>query len=304
MFFPTADNQDMQEMKIKYGGGNTINANTYINSLIHFNNVVQEVNKVISNDRKVEIRIIANVEGSFILDLMVKCAESADDIKGLFTAENYGYAKDVVKVVGEVYKVAKHLMGRKPKKVDASEDAIRIENVNGNVQVFDLRGANIYLSNPIIKEAISQNFETLESDTSVTDLQLLDAQDNPIVEIPRANFSDLSNSEFDEDSLEQKSNILTVEATLNFSSMDWEFKKNWDFYYNGHKIKAKVKDTAFSESVIKGERFGFGDSLDVIMEIRQEYDETYETYINRGYTVIKVIKHNINPAQGKLDLNN
>ena len=170
----------MQEMKIRYGGDNTIDANTYINSLLHFTNIVEEVNKAISDEQKVEVRIKANEPGSFIVDLIVWCQDNQDGIKRIFTKENMSYAREVVKTVGEAYKVAKHLLGKKPKEIKSDGEGLQIQNVAGNFQYFDLRGANLYLKNPIIKEAIAQEFETLEMDKSVTNIELLDENDNEI----------------------------------------------------------------------------------------------------------------------------
>ena len=118
---------DMQEMKIKYGGGNEIEANTYINSLIHFTTIVQEVNKELGKDRKVEVKIKANTGGSFIVDFIIETVKVIDAIKQIFSAEYVGYAAGLVYLVGETYKVAKHLKGKKPKEIKNDKDRYRRE---------------------------------------------------------------------------------------------------------------------------------------------------------------------------------
>jgi hypothetical protein len=246
---------DTQEMKIKYNGGNTIEANTYINSLIHFTNVVQDVNKSLSKTNKIEVHIKANDKGSFIVDLIVQCVNFKDEIKGIFTKDHISYAKEVISTVGEVYKVAKHLMGSKPKTVVSDKDAtIKIENNNGNVQVFDYRGATIYMNNPAIQEAISQEFETLEADVSVTGLEFIGEGDTAIVEIERKEFYSLSTTGSNREALPNERTV-PMDATLNLSSLDLDFKKKWDFYYSGNKISAKVNDSALVKGCIPPSKY-------------------------------------------------
>ena len=291
----------MQEMKIRYGGDNTIDANTYINSLLHFTNIVEEVNKAISDEQKVEVRIKANEPGSFIVDLIVWCQDNQDGIKRIFTKENMSYAREVVKTVGEAYKVAKHLLGKKPKEIKSDGEGLQIQNVAGNFQYFDLRGANLYLKNPIIKEAIAQEFETLEMDKSVTNIELLDENDNEILSIGREDFFAMSSSGAELD-LRPDERINIIGAILNISGMDWEFKKKWDFYYNGNKIPAKVVDPDFAIRVANGERFGLGDSLEVTMEITQQYDPVVDVWINKTYKIVKILNHIEKVHQGRFDL--
>ena len=52
---------DMEDMVIKFDGDNhQIEANTLINSLIHFTNIVHEVNKELGNAERVAINIKAH----------------------------------------------------------------------------------------------------------------------------------------------------------------------------------------------------------------------------------------------------
>ena len=304
---PTSNTNEnkMEELKIKFGGDtHEIEANTYINSLLHFTNIVQEVNKGISKDKKIEVKIRANIAGSFIVDLMIMPSDIIDGVKQIFSSEHITYASELIKTVSEVYKVAKHLFGKKPKNITNDKDeSIRIENFEGTVQVFDFRGANIYLNNPNIKEAIAQEFETLESDKNVTSFELLNKNEEPLIEINQKEFYNLSSSGSTEE-LSKNERIETIlNANLNVSSLDWEFKKKWDFYYLGNKISAKVTDTTFGERIDKGERFGKGDTLNAEMGITQKFDESVNSFVNKSYTITKILKHTERPTQSKLDFN-
>jgi len=292
----------MEGMKITYGGGDTIDANTYINSLIHFTNIAQEVNKSISKDEKIEIRVKANIKGSFIVDLVVRALDNPEAVRGIFSKENISYVKEVVNTIGEVYKVAKHLLGKKPKSIKSDKDvSVQIENNNGQTQVFDFRGANLYIINPEIRNAIAQEFETLENDPNVSSFEIADTDGNDVVTIERDDFYAISSAGSEIETGEDEK-IVTKNATLNIVSLDLEFKKKWDFYYLGNKISAKIKDDAFGQQIDKGERFGKGDSLEVDLDIKQQFDKTANTYINKGYTVVKVIKHIERGTQMKIDL--
>lgn len=294
-------NTDTQEMKIKYDGGNTIDANTYINSLIHFTTIVQEVNKELSSENKVEVQIKANKPGSFMVDVLIQSINDGS-LKHIFSKDNLDYAKTIIQTVAEVYKVAKHLMGNKPKEIKSDNDSIiRIENNNGQVMNFDFRGANIYLKNTTIKEAISQEFETLDADKNVTGLEFFDKDENELLTVKKEEFYSLSSSGATPE-LSPDERIEIVTANLNISSMDWEFKKKWDLYYLGNKISAKILDQTFSKRIDKGERFGKGDTLEVKMEIKQQFDETVNAFVNKTYTVIEILNHKERPVQGKLDL--
>lgn len=298
-----SDGTDMQAMKIKFDGQtHMIEANTFINSLIHFTTVVQEVNKELDPDKKVEVKIKANKEGSFIVDIVIQAQSALETVKGLFSNDNVQYAAGLVTVLGSVYGVAKFLGGKKPNDViTADENTLKIENNNGTVNNFDLRGANIYLGNRTIRDAISKEFSTLENDESVTGFELLDNNDEPLVVIPRTSFYEIADD--DTNTIDKNERVLPMSGVmLNIVALDLELKKKWDFYYEGNKISARVKDDTFRELINKGERFGKGDSLKVDMDIKQEFDDSVNAFVNKGYTVTKIHGHFQKPPQGTLGL--
>lgn len=49
---------------------------------------------------------------------------------------------------------------------------------------------NIYCNNATIRDTLSANFQTLSEDPSVESFSLLDKENAPLVEVPRADFSD------------------------------------------------------------------------------------------------------------------
>lgn len=296
--FPQTTNTDMEAFKIHYGGQtNQIDANTYINSLLHFTNIVEEANKELSPESKIKINISAHEEGSFVTDIVVLAQTTLEHVVNSPTVQTAGYVKTLMELVGGVYSLAKFLRGKNPKSVESVNNSVTITKNDGNVTYIDKRVFNIY-QNKSVRNSLSQEFETLNDDENVTSFELLDSSETPIVEVEREFFAEIADDEGVE--LTNNEQLQEITTTLNIVALDLELKKKWDFYYKGHKISAKVKDESFRDRINKGERFGKGDSLEVEMQIRQEFDESVNTYINKSYVITKIIKHIEKPQQGNL----
>lgn len=296
------EDHGMDVLKLKYGGdSHSIDANTYINSLIHFTTIVQEVNKEIDIDKKVDVRIQANRPGSFVVDLVVVTQDIAGQLRSMFTAENVKYATTVINAVTGVYKIAQFLKGKKANAVVTNKDGtVIIHSNHGTININTAASSEVYMNSSVVREAIAKEFETLDADKNVESFQLLDTNETPLVDIPKEEFYNISDPE--EEIVEINERVLPVEANLNIITQDWELKKKWDFYYNGNRISAKMKDPGFQKLLDSGEPFRKGDSLEVDMEIRQEYVVAADAYVNRSYTITKIRKHTIRSTQSKLDI--
>ncbi|MFN8298997.1 MAG: hypothetical protein U0T75_07835 [Chitinophagales bacterium] len=286
-------NKDMEALKIKFDGeGHQIDANTYINSLLHFTNLVQELNSELSSDNKVEIKINANAEGSFIVDLSL----ITSTLSSLFSAENVSYVANLVGVLGGVYALHSWLKGEKPKEIKNIDGKTQITNNNGNITVIDNRTYNIYSNNPTVRKALAAEFSTLDEDPNVKGFEILDKDNQPIVEVKREIFTALSTSDGFKSPTEQD---IQKEGRLSIVTLSFEPKKKWEFIYEGNKISARMSDD-FYEAIDKGEPFRKGDQLIAMLEIRQEFDEGVQTYLNKGYKISKIIKHIPRAEQGGL----
>lgn len=282
---------DMEVMKIKYDGlTHQIDANTLINSLLHFTNIVHEVNRNLEDSRKIEIKINALDKGSFLVDLIIIASNIKEHVAGLFTSENLAYAANLATAVTGVYHLAQFLKGDKPKKIETVDNTVKIENNQGDVKYFDFRHANVYFKSPTLQEAVSQEFETLDKDESVTRFEILGSNNEVLVDIPSYEFKALS--ENDGDATVPDENIRSVEAMLKIVSLDWELKRKWSFLYEGNPISAKILDQSFAEQIDKGEPFRKGDTLKVKMDIKQVYDVSIDAYKNTGkYMITEIIEH-------------
>lgn len=299
MLLLTPNDVAMDDFKIKFDGDtHQIDANTLINSLLHFTNITQEVNRELATDRKIEIKVNALKEGSFLVHIILQ-SSLIEAVGSLFTKENLEIAGSIVTVVGGLYGAAKFLKGKEPKVLESNDTSVKIENIQGDVTYIDNRVFKIYQNNKNVRESISQEFETLNNDPNVTGFEILDKNDKPMVQIPKEDFQAISNVE--DNSVLPDERIVTKKGKLFIYSLSFDINAKWSFYYEGNKFSAKINDDEFVKLIDSGEKFAKGDTLDAEFEIKQEYYEPANTYVNKSYKIIRIIKHNPRNEQGKLD---
>lgn len=287
---------EMNDIKLRYGTNtNSIDANTLINSILHFTSLVQEINKQLQNNRKVNVKVVAIEPGSFIVNIIVESG-LIDTVTNLFTKENIAIAGGVVTTLKGVFEVAKLLKGDKPKSIETLENSYKIDSMNGESKIIDNRVFNVYNA-PVIKQILSKEFETLENDTEVQSFEVTDKNGSNIAEFERNEFSDLANIEHIPDAATRINPKVVV---LNIITLSFDPKKKWEFMLDGHKILATIKDEIFFEHIDKGEAFAKGDTLKVEIEITQYFNELAQAYGNHSYKVVKIIEHIRRSEQGKI----
>lgn len=289
----------MGDFKIKFDSNrHQIDANTLINSLLHITNITQEVNRELVTDRKIEIKVNAFKEGSFLVHIILETS-LIKSLGNLFNKENLEIAGNIVTVVAGLYGAAKFLKGKDAKVLESNDNSVKIENVKGDVTYIDNRVFKIYQNNKIVRESISQEFETLNNDENVTGFELLGENDTPIVQIPREDFLEIASVE--DNNILPDERLVVKRGTLFIFSLSFDINAKWSFYYEGNKFNAKINDDEFVKLIDSGEKFAKGDTLVAEFEIRQEYYEQANTYVNKSYKILKIIKHNPRNEQAKLD---
>ncbi len=285
-------NQQQEELrdqfKIKFEGDkNQIDANTFVNYLVHFNTIVQEINKEIEPDRKITVKINALSEGSFLVNIELQSI--LDQLRQLFSASNIEYLAAIFGIYQGLLILKEKLAGQKPKEVNTDGNTVVIIMQDGSVLQIDRETYAIYSKNATVNQALSKQFETLEQDPEIEGVKILDKEDRPIVEVNRQQFSVLSlpNEIVEPDS----SNEIRDHAILNIIKLSFDPKLKSDFYYHGIKITGYIKDKAFYESVDKGEKFAKGDSLEVKIQVNRVFDPSVDTDIIKGYEILEVIRH-------------
>ncbi len=276
-----------KDFKLKFDGEiNQIDANILINSLIHTTNVIQEINRYLDSGKRIEIKVKAPEKGSFLIHLNL--VETIDTIKSIFTKENLEIAALIIGSLVGLIELKKFLKSRKPKDVKQEENITTITNQDGNVLVINNSIFNIYDKSPIVKDALSQNFESIQNDPSITGFEITDIQEKPYIRVNRDEFETMA---LKSEELSEGERVLTEAATLNIVRLSFEESLKWDFYYKGNKISAKIKDPNFYELIDKGESFAKGDILEVELQIVQKWDESVNTYVNKSYHINRINRH-------------
>jgi hypothetical protein len=276
--------------KIKFEGSlNDINALTFLSSIKNINELLQEINlelnKKNSIENKLEIRIKALEKGSFIanIQLIETIAEN------LFTPEGIAYTSGVVTIMTGIFSIRKFLKSKKPSKIEQSDNkTVKITNNKGNILIIENITFDMYDKNPKINNAIGQTFSGLKQDKNISGFELKDKDNNTIFETKDFEFEELSETI---EILEDDRKIISELATLNIIKVCFEPNIKWQFYYKGMKISTNILDENFYKKINEGEKFSKGDTLEVELTIKQEFDKTVNTFVNKNYDVVRIIKH-------------
>lgn len=283
------------------GDSHEIDINTLVVTLSHLNTVVSEANRVLSGDKKeIELKVIAHNQGSFEIDLAVHTKEVWDTVKALFNHDDSSYTANLVTIVGGAYGLCKFLLGRKPKELEKKGNQTTIvTNEEGDVKVFNANVLNVYLDSPKTIQAISQTMKALESDEHVDSFNFESKKQK--VKIERDLFDILAKDEKliqNEINLKQLNNV-----TLTIVSPDFDFKRQWQCYFNGEK-KSFVIDSIVlrSEVLDNGLKFGVGDAITVDIEIKQVWDKKYNAFVNKSFSITNYHSYIPKPVQSKFDI--
>ncbi|MFN8406997.1 MAG: hypothetical protein U0X71_05895 [Sphingobacteriaceae bacterium] len=286
--------------KIKFDGEkHQIDANVLINSLLHISAIIEETNKYFDTDKKIEIKINALDKGSFLIH--IELIETAvESLKHLFNAGYVGHVGSIIGTLVGLVQLKQFLKEKKPKSAEKDGNTIKIVNEKGNVFIIKDSTFNIYNNSPIVQDALSQGFETLANDPSISAFEITDKNEKTLTRIDRDEFQSMA---IKSDEILNGERVIVEAATLHIVRLSFEGNLKWDFYFKGNKISAKIVDRKFQELIDKGISFAKGDGLEVSLQITQRWDDSANTYVNKSYQVIKIARHIPRNEQGKLDLN-
>lgn len=278
-------------MKITFEGqSHQIDANTLINVLLHYQNIVNEASKELSGGTKnIELKINALEKGSFVID--VSLIESA--IKHLFSSESVAYIASLYAIVDGTHKLYKHFKG---KPVKTEKDKETAKTIIGNTE-FNI-AIRVY-NQPPVREAVSKSIETANADVNVEGFSV-DCGTNEPTEFKRESFKEYIYDDFDTEKAIPNETDEVVDAVLTIIALNFEPGSRWQFMYNGFKIQMTVKDDALMRKIDEGERFGKGDAIHVKMKIMKRYNPTYKAYENKSYKIVEFLEHIEVPRQKEL----
>lgn len=276
------------------GQTHSIDANTLVNMLVHYQAIVAEANRQLSGgSREVALKVNALKQGSFIIDVSVV----QNIVEQLFSRDTVEYTANLCGVVGGVYALYRMFKGRPIKKKEEKEKAVSI-NLDNKVSIT-IDTINIY-NQPAVRQAVSKSMETADEDPSVDGFSIKSEQGNTCAQFEREEFKDYIYDGFDieDDILDER--IIDEETTLVIVGLNFESGSRWQFMYNGFKITMIVKDDALMRKIDEGARFGKGDAIRVKLRRVQRYNKDYRTYENKSYKIIEFYEHII--PQKPLDM--
>lgn len=280
---------DNRNLEIKFGGHlHEIDIDLLIGSLVSYSSVTQEVSTYLSPGVRVDIKIKAPKEGSFVI-LLNLIAQNGGD---LFTRENIQFAANILEVVSGLYVFKKWIAKNgKPEIIKPGEDnSIEILNNRGSIVVSN-DVYNIYQENPRVRENLRNTFSKLQEREEIIDFSIRDVDGgSDLFYAERSDFLALASSD---DEIEQRRQKV-VKKNQELSVFKIVFRENykWEFFYQGTKIYASVKDDVFFKKIEKGEvAFRSGDKLIVDLEIDQVFNESANTFMNDSFYITRVIEH-------------
>jgi len=283
------------EFKVKLDGDlSEVDAGTLISSLIGISTAVQEINKELSTDKKIQVKIKALEKGSFLIHLRLIESYITSLLQNI-TTDQVSITCSLICTLAAILTIKKHLKGDSPKDTKEDGDYISLENSDGNIIEIDKRAYNIYINNSAIDNSLTKSFSTLSNDESITDFELLDNNDEVLFKASHDEFENIATLSTIK---KEKERILEKIEVLKIFKIVFQENYKWEFYWQGNKIAAKMKDEKFNNEVNSGEeRFAKGDTLRAEIHIYQIFDESIDTYINKSYEIAKVLEHIPRPEQ-------
>jgi len=184
--------------------------------------------------------------------------------------------------------IRKLLKGEKAKEVTQEREMTTIINAQGDKIQIDNRTYDIFTENQVIDAALGKTFDTLEGDESVQGFELYESGKKKVFDLDRGEFSLLSKPAV---MPEEDTRVKKEDAILTMFKVVFEKGYKWQFFYQGVKISADIKDETFFARIDKGEKFSKGDTIIAELHITQVYDRSIETYVNKEYVVAAIKQH-------------
>lgn len=286
------------DFKIIFDSNNhEVDIETLIGNLMHTSNIVQEVNRSLKTDKKIEVKIKALEKGSF--EIHIELVEKL--IASLFSNEAVSYGSNIVGVVGGLYAFAKFLGGSKPKEVKKQEDKTFVTNKNGDTTVIHGDVYNIFNENKNVRNSIAKQFQVLDNNDEISGFKFESKTEK--THIQKQEFKAISTKLDALDEVNEKP-LSEVIKDKKLFILRPSFSKDlkWDFIYEGQKIAAKMDDESILEAIDNGEKFAKGDYMVADIEVTKFYDSDYDLHMitKDSYKILRYKEHIKSDKQGKL----
>ena len=266
----------------------------FVSSLGGFCKALKGISHALHPEFDVLIAVKETRRGSFWVDLAFLAAIPS----GLFQGQFLDYAKESLQFFVNVLQLHKFLKGEPPREVvPLNRETLKVINHEGNHTVIHQNVYNIYNSKVEIKHEIQKSFSALHQSPDIEAFSLTEG-DKTLFRATRDDFPYMAKTTIEETEKDRKIHTVT---TVHIIKPSFEREYKWFVVYEANKVHAEMLDEGFMEKIEKGEiRFGKGDALEVEMEIRQVYDPTLNTFVNKDFKILRVLR--VIPAPYQRDL--
>lgn len=274
-----------------------VDVETLIGCLMHTSNIVQEVNKSLGTEKKIEVKIKALEKGSF--EVHIELIEKL--LSSLFSDKSINYGSGIVTIVGGLYAFASWLKGRKPSRIEKKGDEVELTNDKGEKTIININVYNIFNENKAVRDSIAKQFSVLEKSEDVIGFKFESNVTNTY--IPEEHFSEVA-TKLDTLNNEDKEPIREVLTNRKILIIRPSFDKDlkWDFVFEGQKLSAKMEDEAMIHIIDQGEEFSKGDFMLVDLEVIKFYDNDLGIHMitKDSYKILRYKEHIKTGKVGKL----
>ncbi len=264
----------------------SINAETYVQSLISLTTILREINYQIGDNEGVGVNVLAQEPGSF--DVTLEIIKLVNQNTSLIKVGVEVLAGLVTITLG-VIELKKYFAKADNTKTVIEGDQVNIKDSNGDI-IFQTNKStyNIFMYNQAVNDAVSDQFESVSKDLEMEAISI--STDHKTITVEREDFALLSQKRVVEvgetDTVE-----VAAQVTISKLVLDNPDRK-WEFVYNGSKVSGKIVDKNFWEKIINGDvSFSNGDVLVGDLIIEREYDTSLGVYLNKDYSLSNIRQH-------------
>ena len=267
-----------------FGDMEGVDANTLVDVLGNLSLAIHQINDDIQSNKSLKITIKYIQPGCYDIFLAIQETILEAILNQILTSP-VTTASEIVGILAGLIVIRKFLKGEEPKEIKEEKNLTIIIDGVGNKLEIDTKTYNIFKSDQVVDAAIGKSFDTLSSDEAIEGLEIYDQNKKNLCKVESENFEYMS---LPSPMPEQDTRKKPEEAILTIFKVVFEKGYKWQFYYQGNKISADIKDETFYSQIDSGIKFSKGDKLIADIEIQQVFDKTIQSYINKEYSIIKI----------------
>ncbi len=244
--------------------------------------ILRDLHDEFAQDSEIIVKARPFKQGSFEIPMEIIVVTAA--LVGFPILEN------MLKCLTEYFRLKRELKGLAPRIKDGK---LIIEN-----NKIEVHKVVVNLLDPTNRsnKLVASAFEEIEKDDNITGFKVT-RKKGMLAKVKREDFK-----YYGTPARERRFKEAETTEVLDVLGPIFEEKGKWTFRREGNVIHANVSDEEFVKKTViqNGEPFRSGDKLRVELLVEQDYDEALGVYVDKRYTVVKILKHIKRAETGKL----